>query len=212
MTAEKLIYVPSQSRSGESGKRSAAFMVLTHRVLQAYPPCTPPRHSWHLPAARLCQPCTPRGTVAMLAAPASAGVTPPVAELLFLPGATRSAGPCRHLCTQRLQVGAGTGPRACKGLRPVPAEERERGNRVPQREFGAGEGTPCPGARQSRAEAPWALCHPRPACWEDKQAFASRAATPVHRAERFPLIQVRVPPAAPRRAGAPLPRVAMTHR
>ena len=115
-------------------------------------PCIPPRHPWHLPAARLCRPCMPRGTVAMLAAPATAGVTPPLTELLLLPGATGSAGLSRHLCTRWLRVEAGRGP--LQGASPRASRGVGARSRVPQREFGAGEGTPCPGVRQSRAEAP----------------------------------------------------------
>lgn len=210
MAAKKLIYVPSWSRSG---KPSAAFMLLTHGVLEAYPPPLHPCTPSHVPASHLCIPSTPPqpGSVSPARPRGQWPRSQPRPLLPLLLGAAGSTRPSQHLCTQQLrweQRGDPGDPGwALQGASPGAGRGVGGRSRVPQREFGADEGTPCPGARRSRAEAPWALCHPCPACWEDKQALVPWAATPARWAERFPLIRAQAPRAAPHRAG-----VAVTHR
>lgn len=85
--------------------------------------CIPSLHLWHCPAARLF---TSQGTGWWLCSPsATAGVTPPLPQLLLLPGTPRRDG-----CIQWLQVGAGKGPRAPPGLQgALPGASRSVGAR-----------------------------------------------------------------------------------
>lgn len=169
MTAKTLIYVPPRSRSGESEKRSAACMMLTYGALQAQYPssitqCTagPASHLYsllvplHPTPAPL--PCTPRGTVTVTTAPATAGSHQSLT--------TGSAGPSGAGGEQEGHPGHAAWD--SERLPPVPAVEQGTVS------HNVSQGPRCPGACRSRAETPRAQRRPRPAGWEDR-ALGPRA-------------------------------------
>lgn len=170
-------------------------------------------------ASHLCTPGTARSsslrvpadrTVAMLTVTATPGHS----------GAARAAAPAWHSrcdgCSQRLHIlhiqrlrweqGRDPGHPSSQLQGALPGASRSVGARgcflLVSVGLGRGHGAQ---VCQSRAEVPWAQCHPRPAVGKIRRPLSPRLRCQPW-AQRSPLIRPRVPLATPHRAGTPLPR------
>lgn len=208
LSARNLIDAPFLAKVEGVREAQRCILHVTHRFLQPCP-CIPLHPTYMSPVSH-CVISPPLALPHSSTLPvlgdkmvAMLGVTPPLPELLLLPGTPRHDGCSQHLHIQWLQVGAGKGPWALlQGALPGVSRSVEARSCLLHVKCGPGEGTWCPGVCQSRAEA---QCHPRPAVGK------------IHRplspwlwcqrwAECFTLISSRVPPATPHQAGTPLPK------